>query len=456
MKSVCRLLLLLVLSVRSAFAITYWFDSAPFTTYGEFNPPYVFTGSDSGHTVKQMVSSSSIRFASRSAYVGIVCYISTAAARTYVLLQDGVEIASFSPPTTGGGAFNTYSIATGLDTTAVHEYEILCITPITGAVGNWYDAGLDLDANGIEAVAHAARPIAAFYGDSITGVTSASPPITDTRYSDMWIATQRTGYAMAISATGGGKVVNTGRDSTSGISALCSELHVRYGTNDLADLGSTTPNTTFQTAYGVMIDNARTQIGAGKPIYCYQPFPRATGDTNRALAGTLIQAAISGKSDVYYIPTDNWVGTTGATMHDGLHPNVAGYAELANRLTPVLAASAFAVTGPTTGPNLQASSDFTVTLFGGATFTGDQTVTVAASAGTLTATAGGVSGNGTGTVTATPASGATSFTFNYTPDSGGSKTLNFTAAQAQWSTPTALSYLSSALSAGRPGSYSGY
>jgi hypothetical protein len=53
----------------------------------------------------------------------------------------------------------------------------------------------------------------------------------------------------------------------------------------------------------------------------------------------------------------------------------------------------------------------TATIATGATFTGFQTVTLAADAGTLTATAAGgtISGNGTATVTVTPVKGATTF-----------------------------------------------
>ena len=430
----------------------FWFDEPPFTTYGEFNPAFIFSTTSSGHTVKQLVSSGSIRFSSRSAYIGINAFVSSAAGRTYVLFQDGVAISTVALPTTPDSTYVTVSLATGLDTVSVHAYEILCITPLQGQVGSWFDAYLSLDGNGIAPVTYAARQIEAFYGDSITGVTSATPAIADTRLSDMWLAAQATSRAMAIGGVAGGKVVNTGRDSTSNIPTIAGRLHIRYGTNDLDDIGSTTPNATFQTAYGVMVDNARARIGAGKPIYCYQPLPRAasTAATNRALAGTLIQAAISGKSDVYYIPTDNWVGITAATLPDGLHPNVSGYAELANRLTPVLAASAFSISGPTGGQNLQPSADFTVTLFGGATFTGDQTVTVSVSSGTLNATAGGVTGNGTATVVATPTAGTTSFIFNYTPGSGGTQSISFTSGQAQWTAPAARSYLSSTLTAGRP------
>ena len=285
----------------------YYFDEAPFTTYGEFNPIPVFSTTNGGHTVKALQASNSIRFASSSATIAINNYTSTAAGRTYVLFQDGIAIETLVIPATGGGSYADRTIATGLDTGSVHEYEIACVLPIQGSASNWYDSHLILD--DLASVAHPTRAVLAFYGDSITGVTDAGGTVADTRDADMWQACTATGRAMTISGVAGGKVVNTGRDSTANINASVDQVHVRYGVNDLPDLTGGSPNTTFQTAYGDMIDNIRTRIGAGKPIYCYQPWPVSSG-SNRATAGTLIQNAISGKSNVTYISTDNWYPTT--------------------------------------------------------------------------------------------------------------------------------------------------
>lgn len=319
----------------------YYFDSAPFTTYGEFNPVPLTTTTNSGHTVKQLNPSQSIRFTSSSTSVVINTYFSTAAGRTYVLLQDGVEVGSVAIPASGSGAYADRTLATGLSGT--HEYEILCITPIQGEIGTWYDSHLVLDDNSLSAVPHPNRFVWGMYGDSITGMTAAhqtnlaSPLITDTRYGDMWIACQANGHAMNISGVAGGKVVNTGRDSTGNIPVAVDGVRVEYGINDAPDLPA--GNATFQTAYGVMIDNIRTRIGAGKPIVCLRPFP-TVGDSGQANIGTLIQAAIAGKADVSYVDTAGWITETTAFMPDSLHPNAAGYAMIASPETPVLAAAA--------------------------------------------------------------------------------------------------------------------
>ncbi len=320
--------------------MNYYFDEAPFTTYGEFNPTPVFSTTSGGHTVKELQPSQSIRFRSSSTSVAINSYYSTAAGRTYVLLQDGVEVGSYTHPATGGGAYADRTLATGL--TGTHEYEILCITPIFGNASSWYDSHLVLDADSLSPVAHPNRFVWGSYSDSINAVTSShmtdsgSAGISDTRYGCVWIATQANGQAMYISGVAGGKVANTGRDSTANIPTTVDGVLVEYGINDAPDLPA--GNATFQTAYGVMIDNIRARIGASKPIVCLRPYG-TVGDSGQANIGTLIQAAIVGKADVTYEDTDGWITETTAFMPDNIHPNAAGYAQLAIPLAPVLLAA---------------------------------------------------------------------------------------------------------------------
>lgn len=325
----------------------YWFDSAPWTTYGEFNPTPVFTSTDSGHTVTQIIPSQSIRFASNSSSVGIYSYFSTAAGRTYVLNQRPVggsntswtQVGSAVIPATGSGAYQVFNMATGLDTSSNYEYEILLITPIllSGNQGSWYDGYVELDTGTLATVSHPKRFVWGMYGDSITGMTSAhqtdiaSPIITDTRYGDMWLATNFVNRAMVIAASPGGKVNPTLRDATAGIPANVDGVRVNAGRNDMPDLGSAIPNSAYQTAFGVMVDNIRAQIGAGKLIACYKPFAALpTDDTNRDLCGTLIQAAIVGKANVIYVNTDGWfIPDAASNMPNSPHPNALGYAQLA-------------------------------------------------------------------------------------------------------------------------------
>src|SRR6202035_2700074 len=127
----------------------------------------------------------------------------------------------------------------------------------------------------------------------------------------------------------------------------------------------------------------------------------------------------------YFVSTDNWLLSSGADTADGLHPAAPGYLKMANREKPILAGliagASYTITGGsgTIGVGTPTAS-FTVTLAGGAAFTGDQTITISdgGDGGTITPSVGPP---GTSSVIVTPASAAASFTFTYTPASVGIK-----------------------------------
>lgn len=326
-----RILALSFVLAARAGATAYWFDSAPFTTYAEFNPLPLFTGTNSGHTTKELQPSTSLRFASNSDHVTIYSFTSIAAGRTYAVLQDGNVISFFDFPASGGGTWAEYILASGLDTSKDHEYEILCTHPIQNASANWTDGYLELNGDGIAPIHHTQRLYFSFYGDSVTGVTNgivttgSAIAIENTQfgtmYSDMWIACQAAGRAMSISGTAGGKVNPTGRDSTANINPAVDQCHVRYGINDMPDLPA--GDAAFQAAYTQMIINIRAQItNQSAPIYCYQVQPLA-GVTlaQQQHEGALVQAAIAGMANVFYISTVGWYPTTTAYLPDGIHPN---------------------------------------------------------------------------------------------------------------------------------------
>lgn len=420
----------------------YFFDQAPFDTEGEFNPLPLLTSTWASRVYRFSQAGQGIRFRTDSSFIGLFSFRALST-RNLAVYQDGVAIALYTVPNTPSSTYQRHVLVEGLS--GEHEYEIVVVQPLINATSaSWYDAHLELDNSGVISSTISNRPVDAFYGDSITGMGSASPPITDLRVSDMWIAARPANRWVAISGTGGGKVHTTGRDGTSAIPAGAARAHVRYGTNDLGDIGSAPGSTNFQTSYGTMIDNIRARIGAGKPIYCYQPFPRS-GANNRAIAETLILAAISGKADVIYINTDNWSPTTSTYMHDGLHPTAAGYALMGNRQIPIYADTAFEIDTPETGAAGAASNAITVTLWGGATFTGDQTVTLTSdnASDVLTPSVGSPD---TGSVTVTPANGATSFTFTITRSSAGTSTITPTAGQSGWTMPAAVEYTAEASS----------
>jgi len=327
-----RLLLLLCLLVASpAWAVTYWFDSTPWTTYGEFHAVPLFTGSVSGHTATQIQNSQSIRFASSTATIRIYSFISTAAGRQYMVFQDGVAISTVDLPTTPSSTMALVTLATNLNTSSFHEYEIACVSPVQGSYGSWYDAYIELD--NLASAVHTNRFVWGWYGDSITGITSShmtdigSAAITNVIYADSWSVTHSIGAAMIISGVAGGKVNTTGRDSTGNIPTNVDGVAVGYGVNDLGDLPAGT--NAFKAAYWTMLTNIVARIGSGKPILCFQPWPLAW-DSDRALAtvaGRCIQEVIAaiGNLNIHYVSTDGYYPITTAVLPDGTHPNAYGY-----------------------------------------------------------------------------------------------------------------------------------
>lgn len=328
MKFLYTIMVLIV--AASTEATTFYFDTN--TNYIDFRAVPLTTWSVNGHTAWQLNPSQSIRFASQSSGIAINSFVSSLAGRNYVLYQDGVIITNVALPLTPDSTVVSVLLATNLNTSSVHEYEIVCATPISGSVGNWFETSLELDS--LASVAHPQRFMWGFYGDSITAIYPSchmtdisSPLITNTIYGDEWIFTHAVGAAMSIVGTPGGKVNTALRDATGNINTNVDGVFVQAGVNDLPDLPS--GSNAFRTAYATMVTNIHVQIGAGKPVICLQPQPVSSG-SQRALAGQLIQEAITGQSKTWYYSTDTYYPDTTATyLPDSTHPNAAGYSNSA-------------------------------------------------------------------------------------------------------------------------------
>lgn len=102
----------------------------------------------------------------------------------------------------------------------------------------------------------------------------------------------------------------------------------------------------------------------------------------------------------------------------------------------------YSVTGPASGATGVASTNFTVSVLGGAHFNGSDTITITdgGGGGTITPSVGAP---GVSTVTVMPASLATGFTFTYTPAIDATHILTFTNAQG-FANPGVLAYTSPA------------
>lgn len=99
----------------------------------------------------------------------------------------------------------------------------------------------------------------------------------------------------------------------------------------------------------------------------------------------------------------------------------------------------YTVTGPANGSHLLPSGAFTVSLEPGATFSGDQSITI------NDGDVGGevvpsVGSSGAAPLEVTPLNGATSFTFTYQPPSAGNLSLSFASGQG-WADPSPLTYV---------------
>lgn len=438
-----RLLPLLLLIACARAQTTYWLDSSPFTdatgggTKGAVD--YVFTSNwtNSGHVGYGMNPGSDIRFSTNSAAITILIRENS---QQLVIYQDGVQLGS--PVTIPGGfSESDVTIATGLDTGSVHDYKIVFAT--LDVVNNSFLYNVQLSGAGIANVAHFQPAIEYEYGDSRTyqkGLVDQGGQLVENGhcYNNGIAAGGYEGW----NTDGSGKQVYTFlRDNTAEIPAGATRVWLGGGINDYSNSVS---SGNFQTAYQAMLAAVRTQIGAGKPIICLQPFctPNFTQSPLNTWGG-YIQAAITatGDANTTYVQTSGWITQTATYSADGTHLTAAGEAQLQNRLAPIAAPHAISISGPSSGANGVASTNFTVTLAASATFTGDQTVTIAdgSKGGTITPSVGSP---GTSTVTVTPTASTTSFTFTYTPAVAAIITLTPTAAQAGWTMPSGPAYRS--------------
>ena len=106
---------------------------------------------------------------------------------------------------------------------------------------------------------------------------------------------------------------------------------------------------------------------------------------------------------------------------------------------PFTATETYTASGPSAGTTGTPSTAFTVSLSGGAQFTGTQTITITGGAGG--AITPSVGGSGIGSVTVTPPAATSSFTFTYTAPIATTVNIAFTNGQG-WADPASLPYTS--------------
>ncbi len=395
-----------------------------------------------------------IRFRAAITDISVWAWVSSAGA--WQIYQDGTLVQTYYHDALA--RFSNYRIASGLDGTS-HVYEIV----ETGAPDQqtiYYSMMLG-GGTGLVAstLSPTTRPTVVFYGDSIV----AGFGIGTSTLIDSWLSTRPLGLSdkrlglsgscvsLAAPASPGCLSGDRGqwlRDHTSLISGLYPRASMVITTGGVNDITAGVSVSDFQTDMGILLTNIAASVDSGTPIVVRGILPtvgvnnttRLTFQTAQAAAVTSYMTACGGSctKPVYFANADTWADTS-----DPVHPIASGYTRIASHQIPIiyglLNGSSYTASGPSSGNVGIASTNFTVTLLGTATFTGDETITLSDSSGGGTFTPS-VGSSGVSSVVVTPTNGSTSFTFTYTPASSGSKTLSFDAGQDVWTDPTSLTY----------------
>ena len=305
----------------------------------------------------------------------------------------------------------------------------------------------------------ATKKIIGCYGDSICGAGSAPD---DSRQVQTWLDSIAGGYAGQIFPSSGALV------SGGGLATTCAAKSALFGgadadiwvleggVNDQAALVATGPGSTFRNAMAAMI--SQCQGMATPPVHLLVRGILPNLDTNSVNRPNYVadQLAAATAAGIGFYHTDNWINptTAGCPAHDtvdNLHPCGAaaasatgtGYAKIANEEGPIfaglLAGQSFSVSGPSTGTVGVVSSAFTVTIANGATWSGNDSITIGPSAACgLILPSQGTPGTA---VTVTPTAGST-LTFQCRPTTATAGTIAYSGLADLWIAPTANTFTS--------------
>lgn len=436
---------------------TYFIAGTQFTPNGIVTDgyPILFSGAGRTNALRWVYGDGGVRFFGCLTGLYLDQY---QAGLNWYLYQDGIQIASYLE--NNNAAFEVQPITNTLNGSC-HNFNLVNATASSGN-GAGYLAGIQIGiGDSITASGLTTKIIEAFYGDSITvgiGATGViNPANPDARGTDSYQLSALLGRFELRAAVSGVTVALTGAASfgqadtaavTGNAGAAPVRVWIRLGTNDIGQeaLGTdcSSANTTFIGGYCAMLVSMRAGLSASTPIMAEEILPRTGGSQvaqNVALAAAVANyKSVHSDAFVFDIPTTGWINPATDAV-DGLHPNAAGYAKIYNREIPIVTSPSYVASGPSGGQTGSPSANFTVAMANGATFTGDQTITISdgASGGTITPSVGSP---GTSSVVVTPTNGLASFTFTYSNPSAGSVTLTFTNAQVQWTNPPTLPYTS--------------
>lgn len=375
----------------------------------------------------------------------------------YVLIQDGADIHDWGA-SSGSTIYQPLGLVSGLS--GSHTYRFMQIE--SSLVPYAAQAIRSIRCVGAALGTHPAlRTITAECDASITSY-AGTVPMTDSRQGHAFLQAgvynfvdQHVGQAGATVSGGGGlaTVCPTEMANVGGTPA------VLYLWGNINDLAAMVPTMTYQAAFQSMITGIQGNGSPPNKIVTIGSY-LVTGYSVTAYNAAL--ATVATNTGTIYADPSLWLTAGAGKQADNLHLSYGacpdftlGECVIANRMLPITAGqvlgSSFTFTGPSTGTVGSPSSNFTVTLQGGAQFVldtdsvGRQTVTCAdgGQGGTFTPSVGSP---GTGTANITQTTG-TNFTFTYNAASSGAKTITcspaVTSATAGWVAPAPLTFTAS-------------
>jgi lysophospholipase L1-like esterase len=231
------------------------------------------------------------------------------------------------------------TLATGLSGTS-HTVRIGYREKAGSYTGDPVFGGLILASGGRTAAVARPQQFVEFIGDSITvGQPNADRPFT----SYAWLTGEALGAGHTQVAQGGACLVSQDcygmmdwfrrssgyvtTDDWNFATYQATAVVINLGTNDVGHNVSTTQ---FQQNYVVMLERVR-QAYPTAHIFAMATFRGRYVTETRTAVSTRTTA---GDSRVHFVDTTGWIGT--ADLVDSVHPNDAGHAKIAQRLTPVL------------------------------------------------------------------------------------------------------------------------
>jgi hypothetical protein len=358
--------------------------------------------------------------------------------QSFILYSDGINGATSTVTASNSGTFDFLDISLpGSDGSTSREYILLSAQP---AQSLYVNSAMFIGGSLSTHVYSAPVLTVAMNGDSIfqgTGLSNNSQTIA-------WALTTALNWDIWNNAAAGTSMKSSGASTLSSLAAKSFDASIdNWGINDLFQVAGAETSSEYQNYVESRYSTIKTTYPSMK-VY-------SMGLTNTFGQGTDNQvptwnssksSAVSAQSSSN-IKFFNPYGVLGSSSYfsDNVHPNPAGVQRYVNWAVPLLSDTGYTVTGPTSGTSGQASTNYTVTIANGVTFTGLQTITISdgSEGGTFTPSVGSASSS---SVTVTPTNGATSFTFTYTPASSGVKTLTFTNAQG-WTDASSTTYTAS-------------